>query len=70
MLSNSPGLDHELTLSRLASAEHQLAIVNNKTKVTRKQIDEFLQLCWTKYVKSKVEPGAPRSFYLSVLGSR
>ncbi|POY73995.1 putative DNA-directed RNA polymerase [Rhodotorula taiwanensis] len=36
---------------------HQLAVVNNKTKVTRKQIDEFLQLCWTKYVKAKVEPG-------------
>lgn len=61
---HSSGLDHELTLLRLASAEHQLAIVNNKTKVTRKQIDEFLQLCWTKYVKSKVEPGAPRAFFV------
>ncbi|GAA6004779.1 hypothetical protein JCM11491_002226 [Sporobolomyces phaffii] len=39
-----------------ATAE-QLAIVNNKTKVTSAQIDEFLQLCWTKYVKAKIEPG-------------
>jgi len=36
----------------------QLAAVNNKTKVTVKQIEEFLQLCWTKYVKAKIEPGA------------
>lgn len=35
----------------------QLAVVNNKTKVTAAQIDEFLQLCWTKFVKAKIEPG-------------
>lgn len=40
----------------VATAE-QLAVVNNKTKVTSAQIDEFLQLCWTKYVKAKIEPG-------------
>ncbi|GAA6029739.1 hypothetical protein JCM8097_001026 [Rhodosporidiobolus ruineniae] len=33
------------------------AIVNNKTKVTVAQVEEFLQLCWTKYVKAKIEPG-------------
>ncbi|GAA5869946.1 hypothetical protein JCM1840_007679 [Sporobolomyces johnsonii] len=39
-----------------ADAE-QLAIVNNKTKVTPAQIDEFLALCWKKYVQAKIEPG-------------
>ncbi|BGP31083.1 DNA-directed RNA polymerase III subunit C1 (rpo31) [Rhodotorula toruloides] len=34
------------------------AIVNNKTKVTVTQIEEFLQLCWTKFVKAKIEPGS------------
>ncbi|GAA5927574.1 hypothetical protein JCM3775_006021 [Rhodotorula graminis] len=44
--------------SRNGSATRaQLAAVNNKTKVTVKQIEEFLQLCWTKYVKAKIEPG-------------
>jgi hypothetical protein len=36
----------------------QIAIVNNKTKVTTEQIQAFLQFCWTKYVKAKVEPGS------------
>ena len=36
---------------------HQRAIVNNKTKVTKAQITEFLNLCWTKYSRAKVEPG-------------
>ncbi|GAA5990879.1 hypothetical protein JCM11641_002868 [Rhodosporidiobolus odoratus] len=35
----------------------QQAVVNNKTKVTVTQVEEFLQLCWTKYVKAKIEPG-------------
>ena len=38
-------------------AEDQRAIVNNKTKVTKAQIVEFLNLCWTKYSRAKVEPG-------------
>lgn len=36
----------------------QIAIVNNKTKVSTEQIRAFLQLCWSKYVKAKVEPGS------------
>jgi DNA-directed RNA polymerase III subunit RPC1 len=32
-------------------------IVNNKTKVTKQQMDAFFNLCWHKYIKSKVEPG-------------
>ncbi|GJN89850.1 hypothetical protein Rhopal_002839-T1 [Rhodotorula paludigena] len=44
--------------SRTGSANAaEKAVVNNKTKVTETQIDEFLQLCWTKYVKAKIEPG-------------
>ncbi|SCV70568.1 BQ2448_3330 [Microbotryum intermedium] len=35
----------------------EIAIVNNKTKITKAQIKTFLQLCWTKYVKAKIEPG-------------
>ncbi|KAM0748584.1 DNA-directed RNA polymerase III subunit C1 [Meredithblackwellia eburnea MCA 4105] len=40
-----------------ASSLAQQAVVNNKTKVTKAQITTFLELCWTKYVKAKVEPG-------------
>ncbi|EGG02301.1 uncharacterized protein MELLADRAFT_91367 [Melampsora larici-populina 98AG31] len=32
-------------------------IVANKTQVTLKQIDTFLDYCWVKYVKAKLEPG-------------
>lgn len=32
--------------------------MRNKTQVTVKQLDRFLHLCWVKYVKAKVEPGA------------
>lgn len=41
-----------------------MAIVNNKTKVTPAQIDEFLALCWKKYVQAKIEPGAYFSSFL------
>jgi len=46
----------------------QLAVVNNKTKVTAAQIDEFLQLCWTKFVKAKIEPG--ELFFSPLFSSR
>lgn len=39
-------------------------IVANKTQVTLKQIDTFLDYCWVKYVKAKVEPGARLSVVL------
>lgn len=39
----------------------QQAIVNNKTKITYSQIQAFLQLCWKKFIKAKIEPG--RSAY-------
>lgn len=46
-------------------AEAQKAIVNNKTKVTESQIRAFLQLCWTKYVRAKIEPGSSLHLLLS-----
>jgi hypothetical protein len=33
------------------------AIVDNKSKVTEDQLRTFLDICWTKYVKAKIEPG-------------
>ena len=33
------------------------AIVDNKSKVTEDQLRTFLDVCWTKYVKAKIEPG-------------
>jgi hypothetical protein len=33
------------------------AIVDNKAKVTKEQLLLFLNICWTKYVKAKIEPG-------------
>lgn len=35
----------------------QKAIVSNKTQVTEKQLRGFLNHCWVKYVKAKIEPG-------------
>jgi len=34
-----------------------IAIVNNKAKVTEEQVMVFLDICWKKYVKAKIEPG-------------
>lgn len=32
-------------------------MVDNKSKVTEAQIRTFLELCWVKYVKARIEPG-------------
>ena len=32
--------------------------VDNKVKVTQEQLRLFLDICWTKYVKAKIEPGS------------
>ncbi|EGG07581.1 uncharacterized protein MELLADRAFT_47986 [Melampsora larici-populina 98AG31] len=47
--------DEETDLS--AGVTGNKKIVANKTQVTLKQIDTFLDYCWVKYVKAKVEPG-------------
>lgn len=33
-------------------------VVDNKAKVTEAQLREFLNVCWVKYVKAKIEPGS------------
>lgn len=33
------------------------AALDNKMKVTQEQLGTFLDVCWTKYVKAKIEPG-------------
>ncbi|KAN0062318.1 DNA-directed RNA polymerase III subunit C1 (rpo31) [Thecaphora frezii] len=48
--------DEDTDLSMGADAA-QHAIVNNKTKVKEAALIEFLNECWVKYMKAKVEPG-------------
>jgi DNA-directed RNA polymerase III subunit RPC1 len=33
------------------------AVADNTSKVTEDQLQTFLQLCWVKYVKARIEPG-------------
>lgn len=39
-------------------ADADKAAVDNKIKVTEEQLRLFLDVCWTKYVKAKIEPGS------------
>lgn len=41
----------------IRTAEADKAMVDNKSKVTEAQIRTFLELCWVKYVKARIEPG-------------
>jgi DNA-directed RNA polymerase III subunit RPC1 len=34
------------------------AVVDNSSKVTERQLRSFLNLCWVKYVKARIEPGS------------
>lgn len=49
--------DEEIDLTLGADAA-QRAIVDNKTKVKKSAIHEFLNLCYTKYLRAKIEPGS------------
>ncbi|PWN51206.1 putative RPO31-DNA-directed RNA polymerase III, 160 kd subunit [Violaceomyces palustris] len=49
--------DEDTDLSMGADAA-QHAIVNNKTKVKESALLEFLNECWVKYMKAKIEPGS------------
>ena len=47
-------------------SEADVVAVDNTIKVTEEQLKFFLDICWTKYVKAKIEPGtktrpAPRT---------
>jgi len=60
-----------LGLTYLSDADK--AIVDNKAKVTEEQLVTFLNICWTKYVKAKIEPGFffwPPKFYLKAYSSQ
>lgn len=48
--------DEDTDLSMGADAA-SIKAVDNKTKVTLVQVDKFMQLCWEKYMRAKVEPG-------------
>jgi len=37
------------------------AVVDNSSKVTERQLRNFLNLCWVKYVKARIEPGLYRT---------
>ncbi|GJE83969.1 beta and beta-prime subunits of DNA dependent RNA-polymerase [Phanerochaete sordida] len=56
-LEREPEWDEHTDLSMGVSAADK-AIVDNKSKVTEDQIRTFLDICWTKYVKAKIEPGS------------
>ncbi|KAG5635316.1 hypothetical protein H0H81_011729 [Sphagnurus paluster] len=49
--------DEDTDLSMGASVADK-AIVDNRSKVTESQLITFLNLCWTKYVKARIEPGS------------
>ncbi|KIJ31499.1 hypothetical protein M422DRAFT_266744 [Sphaerobolus stellatus SS14] len=40
------------------SEDAQIAAVDNAAKVTEDRLMRFLQICWVKYVKAKIEPGS------------
>ena len=46
----------QLVLTSLLVADKVAA--DNKVKVTEEQLKVFLDICWTKYVKAKIEPGS------------
>ncbi|KAJ3826441.1 hypothetical protein F5878DRAFT_258749 [Lentinula raphanica] len=56
-LERSSEWDEDTDLS-FGASEAAKAAVNNKIKVTTRQIKTFLDLCWVKHVKARIEPGS------------
>ncbi|KAK7467362.1 DNA-directed RNA polymerase III subunit C1 (rpo31) [Stygiomarasmius scandens] len=56
-LERSDDWDVDTDLSFGASEADKVA-VDNKVKVTEAQLRKFLELCWSKYVKARIEPGS------------
>ncbi|KAF9563677.1 beta and beta-prime subunits of DNA dependent RNA-polymerase [Agrocybe pediades] len=48
----------EFTDLSLGASESQKAVVDNSSKVTEAQLKNFLDICWVKYVKARIEPGS------------
>lgn len=44
-------------LCMLLLADADKAAVENASKVTEAQLRNFLNICWEKYVKARIEPG-------------
>ncbi|KAH9853367.1 beta and beta-prime subunits of DNA dependent RNA-polymerase [Lenzites betulinus] len=42
----------------MGASDADKAALDNKLKVTEEQLRLFLNICWTKYVKAKIEPGS------------
>ncbi|KAF8628167.1 hypothetical protein AX17_006037 [Amanita inopinata Kibby_2008] len=53
--SNEWDAGADLSLGATASDKD---FVYNKAKVTKNQVQMFLELCWVKYVKARIEPGS------------
>lgn len=51
--------------SHAGLSDADVAIVDNTSKVTEDQLRTFLQLCWVKYVKARIEPGPSLSLPLT-----
>ncbi|KAF9498249.1 beta and beta-prime subunits of DNA dependent RNA-polymerase [Pleurotus eryngii] len=49
--------DEDTDLS-MGASESEKAIVDNKSKVTEFQLLAFLNICWVKYAKARIEPGS------------
>ena len=41
----------------MGASQADVAAVDNKAKVTKEQLRTFLEICWIRYVKSRIEPG-------------
>ncbi|OBZ66630.1 DNA-directed RNA polymerase III subunit rpc1 [Grifola frondosa] len=42
----------------MGASDADKATADNESKVTEEQLRMFLNICWTKYVKAKIEPGS------------
>jgi len=40
-----------------------MKFVDNRLKISRAQLDRFLSICWTKYMKARIEPGLSSFLY-------
>ncbi|QRW01352.1 DNA-directed RNA polymerase III subunit C5 [Ceratobasidium sp. AG-Ba] len=49
--------DDETDLS-MGAPDYARQIVDNVTKVTEEQLRTFLNICWAKYAKARIEPGS------------
>ena len=37
--------------------ESEKVLMSNKAEITAGQVQKFLEICWVKYVKARIEPG-------------